>query len=458
MPADPQTIAALARRLRAGEVTSEAVTTDCLTAIAQRNTATSAYITVTAELALAQARQADRERAAGLERGPLHGVPISLKDLLDVAGLPTTAASRVRADHVAAADAPVVARLRAAGAVLLGKTNLHEFAFGTTSDETAWGPVRHPLDPTRSPGGSSGGSAVSVVEGMAWASIGTDTGGSVRIPAAACGLVGLKPALGEVSTVGVVPLSRTMDHVGPLCRSVEDAGLLYDTLVGTGGANSGAPGPEDSPEDGRSSRSRPRLGVLRGYFEALLDPGVAACYARACERLAAAGVLLEDVMLPSAADIAPVYLHIVLAEAAAYHAHTLDTRPDDYSPGIRLRLEMGRYVLGEDYARALRGREVLRGEVEQALAGREGLMLPALALPAPPIGAATVRIGTADEPLRNAMLRLTQLFNLTGHPALTLPCGTTADGWPVGLQLAGPAHDTPALLHLARTVESRLAA
>ncbi len=445
MHAEHDTIAALARRLREGSATSEGVTEACLEAIARRNAATNAFITIMGDQARAQARQADQERAAGLDRGPLHGVPVSLKDLLDVAGVPTTAASHVRAGHVAVSDAPAVARLRAAGAVLVGKCNLHEFAFGTTSDETAYGPVRHPLNLQLSPGGSSGGSAVSVLEGMAYASLGTDTGGSIRIPAAACGLVGLKPSLHEVSTAGVVPLSRTMDHVGPLCRSVEDAAILYHALTGA------------QPTASRPAQARPRLGVLRGYFETLLDPEVARVYASACQRLQAAGVVCEDVVIPSAQDIAPIYLHIVLAEAAAYHAHTLDTRPGDYSDGIRMRLEMGRYVLAEDYARALRGRDQLRVEVDRVMAGRDGLMLPALAIPAPPIGAATVRLNDADEPIRNVMLRLTQLFNLTGHPSITLPCGTSTAGLPVGLQLAGPGAGTPALLQLARTIEARLA-
>ncbi|MGE0447275.1 MAG: amidase, partial [Vicinamibacterales bacterium] len=205
MSADAATIAQLAPRIRAGEVSSEALTRACLERIEAGNAALNAFITVTADLAIAQAREADREIAAGTYRGLLHGVPLSLKDLIDVEGLPTTAASHVRDGHVARADAVAVQRLRAAGAVIVGKTNLHEFAFGTTNEESAYGSARHPLDPSRSPGGSSGGSAVTVATGMALASIGTDTGGSIRIPSAACGLVGLKPSLGEVETTGVVP-------------------------------------------------------------------------------------------------------------------------------------------------------------------------------------------------------------------------------------------------------------
>jgi aspartyl-tRNA(Asn)/glutamyl-tRNA(Gln) amidotransferase subunit A len=443
MAAETRTIADLARALQAREVTAESVTAECLDRIADRNASLNAFITVLGDEARAQAQQADRELASGRCRGPLHGIPISLKDIIDLRGIPTTAASRVREGHVAGADAPIVARLRDAGAVFIGKTNLHEFAFGTTNEESAYGPARHPLDPSRSPGGSSGGSAVSVLAGMAYASIGTDTGGSIRIPSAACGLVGLKPDLGEIPTDGVVPLSATMDHVGPLCRSVDDAEILYDVLRGA----------TPSPARPRSDPRTLKLGVLRGYFTALLDPQVASAFDSACVRLRDAGVALEAMELPHAGDIAPIYLHIVLVEAAAYHAKTLEHRPDAYVPTVRLRLEMGRYILGEDYARAMRGRALLTTEVNALLAGRSGLLLPSLAVPATKIGASTVRVGGSEEPVRNVMLRLTQLFNITGHPALTAPCGKTTDGLPIGAQLVGHQGRTADLLQLARSVE-----
>jgi aspartyl-tRNA(Asn)/glutamyl-tRNA(Gln) amidotransferase subunit A len=443
MAAEAQTIAELARALKGRETTAEAVLDRCLQRITERNPTLNAFITVFEQEARAQARDADREIAAGRYRGPMHGVPISIKDLFDVRGSATTAASRVRRNHVARDDAPSVARLRDAGAVFIGKTNLHEFAFGTTNEESAFGPARHPVDPDRSPGGSSGGSAASVADGMCYASMGTDTGGSIRIPAAACGLVGLKPTLGELPTDGVVPLSTTMDHIGPLCRSVEDAGIVYDALRGGARSNAAAP-----PASGAV-----RLGIPRDYFLALLDPQVASAFDRACRQLRDAGVALEDVAIPHAADVTTIYLHIVLSEAAAYHAHTLERQPGDYTPGVRLRLEMGRYVLAEDYARALRGREVLMREVDAALAGFSGLFLPALAIPAPAIGAATVRIGAVEEPVRTMMLRCTQTFNVTGHPAITLPCGTTTEGLPVGAQIVGARGDTAALLRVARTVE-----
>ncbi len=439
---EPRTIVDLARALRERRLTAVSATSACLAAIQAGNPSINAFITVLGEQALADAARADEELAGGCDRGPLHGVPVALKDLIDVAGVPTTAASSVRRAHVASADAPVVTRLREAGAVILGKNNLHEFAFGTTNEDSAFGLVRHPLDPTRSPGGSSGGSAAAVLAGMAYAAIGTDTGGSIRIPSAACGLVGLKPTLGEIPTEGVVPLSTTMDHVGPICRSVADARLVYDVLRG-------APPTAGQARDVASLR----LGVPGGYVRERLDEEVLARFDRACERLRAAGVGLEPVVIPHLADAPAIYLHIVLAEAAAYHAVTLEHTPDAYTPNVRLRLEMGRYVLAEDYVRALRGRQVLAAEVEAALDGHDGLLLPTLAMPAVPLGTATVRVGAHDEPVRTISMRLTQPFNLSGHPAITMPCGATSAGLPVGAQLVGRRQATPALLAVAAAME-----
>ena len=435
------TLAELSRSLQAHATTSEAVTERCLEHIAQRDSSINAFITVLADEARTQARAADQEIAAGRYRGPLHGVPISLKDLIDLRGTRTSAASRVRRGHVAARDSVVSARLRAAGAVFVGKTNLHEFALGTTNEDSAYGPVHHPLDPTRSPGGSSGGSAAAILANMCYASIGSDTGGSIRIPSAACGLVGLKPAFGEIPIDGVVPLSGTLDHVGPLCRSVEDAGILHQMLAGES---------NPAPVTARELRGL-RLGIPRAYFFATLDPEIAARFDDACKRLTTAGAILEDVAIPHAADAPAIYLHLALPEAAACHAQTLESQPEEYTPNVRLRLEMGRYIMAEDYVRALRGRDVLIREVNAALHGRDGLLLPTLPVPAVKLGAATVTIGTSEEPVRAITLRLTQPFNITGHPAITMPCGRTSEGLPAGAQLVG--RETLALLSVATAIE-----
>jgi aspartyl-tRNA(Asn)/glutamyl-tRNA(Gln) amidotransferase subunit A len=443
MTAEPRTVAELGRLLKSNAITAHAATERCLSTITERNRSINAYITVLADEALEQAREADREIAAGGYRGPLHGVPISLKDFIDLRDTPTTAASRVRGGHVARRDATVVGRLREAGAIFLGKTNLHEFALGTTNEDSAYGPVLHPLDATRSPGGSSGGSAASILAGMAYASIGTDTGGSIRIPCAACGLVGLKPTLGEIPTDGVVPLSESLDHVGPMCRSVEDTALLYGILRGV-------PNPVvPTPRDVRGLR----FGIPRPYFFDLVDAEVAARFDETCDRLRQGGALLDDVVIPHTKEIGPIYVHIALPEAITYHAKTLETRPQDYSENVRLRLEMGRYILAEDYVRAQHGRQVLMGEVRNALNGRDGLLLPTLPVPATRIGVPTVSIGGTEESVRNITLRLTQLFNITGHPAISLPCGKTGDGLPVGLQIVGARNRTPELLQVAASVE-----
>src|ERR1043166_7227536 len=227
------TIEEFGQQLRARTIGAREFTETCLRRIDELQPKLNAFIRVLREEALRDADAADRELAAGRDRGPLHGVPVAVKDLIDIKGVPTTAASRVREGHVAAADAPVITRLRDAGAGLIGKTNLDEFAFGTTSENSAFGLVRNPIDPARSPGGSSGGSAVAVAAGMALAALGTDTGGSIRIPAAACGIVGLKPARGDIPTDGVVPLSKTFDHVGPFALTVGDASLLHQAMSGT---------------------------------------------------------------------------------------------------------------------------------------------------------------------------------------------------------------------------------
>jgi aspartyl-tRNA(Asn)/glutamyl-tRNA(Gln) amidotransferase subunit A len=277
---------------------------------------------------------------------------------------------------------------------------------------------------------------------MAYASVGTDTGGSIRIPAAVCGIVGLKPSIGEISLDGVVPLSTTMDHAGPLCRSVDDAGMLYDVLRGA------TPEPrEPAPMAGV------KLGVPRLHFLSMLDPQVAGAFEALCARLSDAGATVEDVEIPHAADIAPIYLHIVLTEAAAFHAKTLESRGDAYTVNVRTRLELGRYILGVDYVRALRGRQVLTAETDAALRGRDALLLPSLAVPATKLGVATVKIGAIEETVRNITLRLTQLFNVTGHPAISVPCGTTAEALPIGAQLAGARNATGDLLRVAAAAE-----
>src|SRR5918993_112096 len=435
-PPELRSIAEIAPLVQRGEVSPVELVKNCLARIDARREL-NAFITVMADTALAEAAAAEREIASGQYRGPLHGIPVSVKDLIDVAGTPTTAGSAVP-PRWPRRDAPVVQRLREAGAVLIGKTNLHEFAFGTTGDETAFGVVKNPFDPTRSAGGSSSGAAVALQEGMCFASLGTDTGGSIRIPAAACGVVGLKPTYGELSCDGIVALSTTCDHVGPLTRTVQDARIVFDVLKGS--ATTPAP------------LTAVTLAAPRGYLLERVDINVRAALDRVRTAIERAGHTVRDVDLPEARLTPDVYLHIVLPEATRYHSTTLASQASGYSPGVRLRLEMGRYVLAEDYVRAMGLRTVLRAGVERALEGCDGLLLPALSIPAPPLGAPTIDIDGTPEPTRGAMLRMTQLFNLSGHPTLAIPSGTTPEGLPLSMQLVGRRDQTHRLLDLAQTL------
>lgn len=444
------TLGSAAAAWREGRTSSRQLVEESLTAIDREQQRTNAFIRVDADRARADAERADGERTRKLDHGPLHGLPISLKDLIDVAGEVTTAASRVLANRVAPADATVVTRLRAAGAVLIGKTNLHEFALGTTSEDSAFGAVRHPLDPARSAGGSSGGSAAAVACGMGLASIGTDTGGSIRIPAAACGIVGLKPSLNDIPTDGVIPLSTSLDHVGPLTTCVADAAILWSVLAA-----------RPVPDLGKAWGNRPsRLSLARlgGYFDDPVAPEVRAAFRGALDVLTRAGISMRDAELPSAAGITQAYVNVVLPEGAAWHRHYLDTRGQDYSPIVRARFESGRSIPATSYIDALAFCRNLRKEVSDLLSNVDALVLPTLPICAPLLGAGEITIDPARgdrTPVRSAMLKHTQPFNMSGHPAISLPI--KAASLPVGLQLVGRFDDTAGLLRIAAECETILA-
>jgi aspartyl-tRNA(Asn)/glutamyl-tRNA(Gln) amidotransferase subunit A len=418
---------------------------DLFNRIAALNPSLNAFTTLFEQEALSDARRLDEQSRQGHIAGPLHGIPISVKDLIDVRGSVTTAASKVHDPHPAGADAPCVASLRKAGAIIFGKCNLHEFALGTTNDESAFGPAHNPRDPSRSPGGSSGGSAAAVAAGLGWGSVGTDTGGSVRIPAAACGVVGLKPTFGEISTRGVLPLSVSLDHVGPLATTVRDAWQMYAVMAGRALAPA-LPGPV----------AHIRLGRLSGYFLDALDRDVRQLFDEAIGRLSFEGVSLVDVELPGTDTIASTYIDVSLPEAAAVHARRLERAWGDLSSGVRTRLEMGREIPADRYLKGQQTRGILRDAVDRALRRCDALVLPTLPIPAPLIGATTAATTAGELPVRGLMLRLTQLFNLTGHPAISLPCGDTPGGLPAGLQLVGMRGQTEDLLAAALSCEAHV--
>jgi aspartyl-tRNA(Asn)/glutamyl-tRNA(Gln) amidotransferase subunit A len=442
MSPDLRQIVDVAPLVQSGALSPVTLVQACLATIDARPEL-NAFITRLDAQALADAERAEHDIRAGRYLGPLHGIPISAKDLIHVAGVKTTSGSAQPA-IAASSDAPSIARLRAAGAIIIGKTNLHEFAFGTTSEESAFGPVRNPFDGTRSAGGSSGGAAAALATGMCFGALGTDTGGSIRIPSAACGTVGLKATTGEISCDGVVPLSSSLDHLGPMARSVADVALLFDVLTGR---------PPRAHPPASAALERFVFGVPRPYFCDRIDPGVRQALERTCAALTAAGHSLRDLSVEHAAWTPDVYLHIVLPEASRFHARLLERSPALYSPGVRVRLEMGRYLLAEDYIRALDLRRTLTAAVDRALDGCDALLLPTLPIPAPLIGATTVDVDGAAEPVRAAMLRLTQLFNITGHPSLALPAPQDGDPLPRSVQIVGRHRQTDRVLSIAAAVE-----
>ena len=437
----PATMVDAAAALRRGDLTSRDLVHSALSAIGTHNADTHAFIRVDADVARAAAAVADADLAAGRDRGPLHGLPISLKDLIDIAGQPTTAGSKVFATRVAMADAPVTTRLKDAGAIIIGKTNLHEFALGPTSEDSAWGPVLHPKDHRRLAGGSSGGAAVAVATGMSLGSIGTDTGGSIRIPAAACGLVGLKPSAEEVPAAGVIPLSVTLDHVGPLARTVQDAAWLWSVLAGVPIHTVEAPALQGL-----------RLGVLGGYFAHPIAPDVRTLFDKALSQLSDAGIVLSDAAVPDAALIVDTYVNIVLPEGAHWHAPWLDTVADQYTPTVRDRLLSGRHIPAVAYLQARHRRLRLRQQVDALLEHVDVLVLPTLPMVAPLLGQSEAMLGTDTMPVRAALLKHTQLFNLTGHPAITLP--VPARDLSMGVQLIGRRGQTARLLDVAAACEA----
>ena len=443
----PTTIIEAAGRIRSGAMRVIDLVDQSLEAIVRHHQDTNAFVRVDVDGARVAAHALDAEHKQGRDRGLLHGIPISIKDLIDIAGQPTTAASRVLHDRIAEQDAPVVARLRKAGAVIIGKTNLHEFALGTTSEDSAFGPVRHPYDSTRSAGGSSGGSAAAVAVGMGLASIGTDTGGSIRIPAAACGVVGLKPTVGEVPTEGVVPLSFTLDHVGPLTRTVEDAAIVWNALMDR------EPAPVTPADPAQISLCR-----LAGYFSAPLEKSVREAFELALEPLRLAKIRITRTVLDRAETIPFTYVNIVLPEGAHWHKPYLDARADAYSPTVRARFQAGLSISAHDYLEARAARTEWRRTIDALLDTHSALVLPTLPLVAPTQGLTDIVLDpTTGEgiPVRTAMLKHTQLFNITGHPAISIPIRSR--GLPVGMQIVGRRGDTPGLLAIAAACEKILA-
>ena len=439
----------LGRRIARRELSPVEVTRAHLARIARLDAKLNAFLTVTVDRALAEAAAAEREIAAGESRGPLHGVPLALKDLFDTAGVRTTAGSKILAENVPLRDAAAVERLRAAGLVLLGKTNLHEFAFGTTSNNPHYGPSRNPWDLERSPGGSSGGSGAALAAGLCAVSLGTDTGGSIRIPAGACGVVGLKPTLGRVSRRGVTPLAWSFDTVGPMARTVEDAALLMNAIAGPDEEDEwcAARPVEDFTRDLEQGVHGLTLGVPREWFFEGVECDIEAAVREAIAVLEREGARRADVALPGMVDAHTAHHAILAVEAAAFHGAWLRERPDDYGSDVRRGLELGQLIAGVDYVNARRVQAIVRATFRAALAEADVLAAPCLPQPPLPVGESMSR-----EPAV-AWNRLLTPANIAGFPAISLPCGFDGAGLPVGLQLIGRPFEDALVLRVARAYE-----
>ena len=400
-----------------------------------------AYITPPDERARREAQRAQRRLSRG-DSGALLGVPIAVKDLFQTRALRTTAGSRILRDWVPTRDADAVARLRAAGAIIFGKTNLHEFAYGVTTANPWWGIARNPHDPGRSPGGSSGGSAIAVVAGLCAGALGSDTGGSIRIPASLCGCVGLKPTLGAITLGGTFPLGWSLDHAGPLTRTVDDAGMLLDVLSGG-----------DAGRRSRRARTRGlRVGVLRGPIVHNVQPAVSRQVDAAAAALRRRGLRIREVQIPEMEWTVATQLVTLRAEASAVHARWIRSRPRDYGPDVRTRLQLGALVGGPDYVLAQRMRARIRAAMERVFADVDLLLLPTTPITAPVVGERTVRWRSREEPVDGALVRLTAPFNLTGLPALSVPFGAAA-GLPIGVQVVGPWNAEARVLAVGRLIE-----
>jgi len=443
----------LARMIARKEVSPVEVVRVHLERIAARDRSLRAYITVCAEAASEAARTAEAALMSGRPSGPLHGVPIALKDLYDTAGVATTAGSTILADRVPATDATVVRRLREAGAIVLGKLHMVEFAYGPEGLNAHHGAPRNPwdADAERMPGGSSSGSGVAVAAGLAPAALGSDTGGSIRIPASLCGITGLKPTYGRVSRAGVLPLAWSMDHVGPMTRTVADSALLLRAIAGYDPADASSsvlPVPDYLAALTGDVKGL-RVGLLRDFFLTSATPEVRTAVETAARALQGAGAVVDEVALPNVAHVAAASYAVVASEALAYHTSWLKTRAGDYDPEVRKRLQLGAFISGAHYVRAQQARALVRDEIDAALAQRDVLLAPATPLTAPRLDERQITLGDGPSDVRGALIRLTRPFNCSGHPACAVPCGFSAQGLPIGMQLVGRPFDEATVLRAA---------
>ena len=442
-----------ARLLRRREISPVDLVEAALARIERAGSNLCVFLTVLADASRQRAKKAEREIRGGRARGPLHGIPVSLKDNFATRGIRTTAGSKILAHWVPNADSDAAKSLARAGAILLGKTNMHEFAYGITGENPHYGSSRNPWAPDRISGGSSGGSVVAVATGMGFASLGTDTGGSIRVPSALCGIVGLKPTFGLVSTAGVVPLGVSFDHVGPIARNVTDACIMLEALAGK------LPRGQTRPDYRKLRKNRPRrfsVGMPKDFFFERLDGEVRRLVEAAAKKFEWLGARVEEVSLPRMTRAVEQATNLVVAEASAYHESQgyFPARAAEYGDDVRGHLEYGHKLLAVDYLRGLTAREEVVGDFQAAFDEVDVILAPTSPITAPPVGEKQVRVeGERETATRAELLRFTRPSNLSGMPAISIPCGFTRESLPVGMQLMGPKWGEARLLAIALAYE-----
>lgn len=451
----PSTIRELAASYRDGSLLPSVAAKEYLRRIDALNPRLNCFITPLRDLALKAADEADRRFKSGSPLGPLDGIPLAVKDLFYIEGVRCTAGSKVLANNVAGYDASVVRKLKASGAVLVGTTNLHEFAAGVTGVNPHYGAVRNPWDEERLAGGSSGGSAVAVAAGMAAGALGTDTGGSIRIPAALCGVLGFKPTYGRVSRLGVVPLSSSFDTVGVLTSNAWDAAALLQTVSGHD-VDDMTTVDAEVPDIGRLSDrfSGARIGVVRKYFFDIIDPRVEENFDKFVSKLGDLGCTVEGAELDGVEDAYAEWLPIREAEGTAFHLRWLESSPELYGDDVRRLLDLGKDVLAVDYVNALNARPSFMERFTASMKRFDFLVVPSTCVPAPKMGQSKVSIRGKEIEVRLALLRLTVPFNYVGFPAVSVPSGLV-DSLPVGVQIIGKLFDEEGVLRLVNALEER---
>jgi aspartyl-tRNA(Asn)/glutamyl-tRNA(Gln) amidotransferase subunit A len=449
------TIAEASRHIVRKQLSPVELTQAALERISTLNPRLNAFITVLGDQALTAAQIAERELMSGQKRGPLHGIPIALKDLCATKGVRTTAGSKILQDYMPTDDATVALRLAEAGTILLGKLHMNEFAYGPDGDNVHYGRVRNPWNLECITGGSSSGSGAGVAASLCLGALGTDTGGSIRIPSALCGITGIKPTFGRVSRFGIIPLCWSLDHVGPMAKTVEDVALLLQSMAGydvKDPTSAQRPVPDYVAALGASIRGL-RIGIPREYFFEMLDPEVEHAARQAVEVMKGSGASVHEVSWPSLRYATLAALIIVLAEASAFHSAWIRARSEDYQPDVALRLKWGLLLPASAYLKAQRLRTLMCRDVAQLWRQVDVLITPATMMAAPRPGETQIRINNRQMSTREAVLRLMRPFNLTGLPAISIPCGFTTTDLPIGLQIAGKPFDEATVLRLAHAYE-----